>query len=87
MHGALQRERRRVGVVARERRVDEEVLVAGVDEQCGLVGPDHRDQLAGGVDVALVGEELIVGLAVDLNGHPVGQGPKAYSPVIGKHAS
>jgi hypothetical protein len=59
------------GVVGRQRAVDEEVLIAGIDEELGPVGPNGGDQLAGSVDVALVCEELIVRLAVDPNRHTV----------------
>jgi hypothetical protein len=37
VQGALRHQRRRVGVVRGKRGVDEEVFVAGVDEQFGLV--------------------------------------------------
>ena len=72
MQGALRHECRRVGIVGGKRGVDEEVLGAGVHEQLGLVGPDRGDQFAGSVDVALVREELVVRLAVDLNGQVLG---------------
>ena len=48
------------------------MLVAGVDEQFGPGGPGHGDQFASGIEVALACEELVAGLAVDLNGQVVG---------------
>jgi len=48
------------------------MLFAGVDEQFGLLRPDLGDQIAGSIDVALVCEELVVPLAVDLNRKVVG---------------
>ena len=36
------------------------VLIAWVDEQFGLVGPDRGDQFAGSFDVAVECEELVV---------------------------
>jgi hypothetical protein len=81
VQGPLRHQCRRVCVVAGKRGVDEEVLVAGVDEQFGPVRPDQGNQFAGSVDVALVGEELVVRLAVDLNGQIVG--PRAEGVFAG----
>ena len=61
-----------------ERTVEEQVLIAGVRDELGEVGAEGGDELAGGVDVALVGEELVVVLSVDLHrdvGRPRPDGP------------
>jgi hypothetical protein len=63
----LRHQRGSVGVVGRQRTIEEEVLVTGVDEQLASLRPNRPDQLSCSVDVALVREELVVGLAVNLN--------------------
>src|SRR5262245_14724525 len=50
------------------------MVAAGVDEQLAKLGPDRRDQLTRSVDVALVCEERVILLAVNLNGDAVGPG-------------
>ena len=58
-------------VIGRQAAVGEQVLVTGVDEQLGLRG--RRHELAGGVEVAVLGEER-VGL------HPVNLDRNAVRP-------
>src|SRR5215813_9090799 len=59
-----------VWVVGGERAVGEVVLVAGVEEQLGVLG--LADQLAGGVDVAFAGKDGVGVHPVDLRRQPLG---------------
>src|SRR5579864_327128 len=68
----LDQQRGRAGVVRRQRAVGKVVLVAGVEEQFGVLG--LLDDLAGGVDVALAHEDRIGVHPVYLHRHPVGPG-------------
>src|ERR1700739_2104324 len=72
----------RAWVVARQRTVGEQVLVAWVGEQFGKVGADDRDQFAGGLEVALVREVRVAFHAMDLHADPVRPWPEA--PVFGE---
>src|ERR1700761_1981632 len=72
----------RARVVARQRTVGEQVLVAWVGEQLGKVGADDRDQFARGLEVALVREVRVPFHAMDLHAEPVRPWPEG--PVFGE---
>ena len=72
---ALGEQRGGVRVVGRQRAVRELVLVAGVEEQLRVLG--LLDELAGGVDVALAGEDRGGVHPVHLHRHPRGPGAEA----------
>jgi 4-carboxymuconolactone decarboxylase len=61
-----------IGVVGRQRAVGEVVLVAGVEEQLGVLG--LLDEVTGGVDVAFADEDWVGVHPVHLHRHPRGPG-------------
>ena len=63
------------------------MLIPGVDEQLAQVGSDLLDKLAGGVDVALQGEEGVRSMPWIWTGSPSRHGPTAHSPLMGRQDS
>src|SRR5580700_8104264 len=61
-----------IGIIGRQRAVGEVVLVAGVEEQLRVLG--LLDELTGGVDIALAGEDRVGVHPVYLRWHPHGPG-------------
>ena len=80
LQGAAEGEDCGVGVVRRQRAVDKEMLITGIEKQLGQFLPDGLHQLPGGVEITALREEWIGFPAVNLHrdtGRPGAEGPIA----------